>query len=57
MAPKNLKDLIQKCLSKNPKDRPTFSMVYKKIKNHEILFPDTNEEELEKFIVEIEKID
>lgn len=56
-APKKLRKLIIQCFSQDPKDRPTFAEIYDQFKNHEAMFEDTNNEELEKVIKALDEIE
>lgn len=56
-APKKLRKLILQCFSQNPEERPTFSDIYKQFKDHETIFQDTEDEELEKTIKVLDEID
>ena len=44
--PKSLRDLLSACNLEGPEGRPTFSTIYESFRNHEVSFPGTDEEEV-----------
>ena len=42
----NLKNLIKATTNPNPDERPSFAEIYNKFKNHEVMFPSTNSDDI-----------
>lgn len=56
-CPPALRQLIEKCWDVDPNKRPSFRKIFKKFSSHKVFFENTNRDEVQRIVEEIETIE